>query len=188
MSATRAPIPNYAEGRWQIDPGNSAVTFTVRHMLINTMHGRFNEFAGEIVTSARPLESSVIATIRTSSIDTNDRERDEHLHASEYLDVSAHPTMSYRSLRLSEDADGYALDGELTLKGVTRSVPLHLQFGGILALDPIGKTRLGIAATGSFDRSEFGITSDLLDMPLLGGLLTARKIEIRIDIEATLTD
>jgi polyisoprenoid-binding protein YceI len=57
MSATRPPIPNYAEGRWQIDPANSAVTFTVRHMLINTMHGRFNEFAGEIVTSARPLES-----------------------------------------------------------------------------------------------------------------------------------
>lgn len=80
------------------------------------------------------------------------------------------------------------LDGELTLKGVTRPVLLRLEFGGILAPDPIGKARMGVAATGSLDRADFGISSDLLDMPLIGGLLVSRRIEIRIDIEATLAD
>ncbi|GAA2616799.1 YceI family protein [Dactylosporangium fulvum] len=185
MSAT-ATIPGYTAGRWDIDPANSAVTFTVRHMLVNTMHGRFNVFAGEVVTRENPLESTVAAAIETSSIDSNDRERDEHLRAPEYLDVSAHPLMSYRSTALREDADGYVLDGELTLKGMSRQVPLWLEPGGILAPDPIGKTRMGIAATGSIDRADFGLSSELLDMPLIGGLLVSRRVEIRIDIEATL--
>jgi polyisoprenoid-binding protein YceI len=183
---TAATMTSYTAGRWEIDPANSAVTFTVRHMLVNTLHGRFNAFSGEVVTSADPLASRVTAAIETSSIDSNDRERDEHLRAPEYLDVKAHPLMAYRSIALRDDAGTYVLDGELTLKGVSRPVPLRLEPGGILAPDPIGKTRIGIAATGSIDRADFGLTSDLLDMPLIGGLLVARRIEIRIDIEATL--
>jgi polyisoprenoid-binding protein YceI len=180
-----ATITGYRVGRWQIDPANSAVTFTVQHMLVNTLHGRFNAFSGEVVTAEDPLASTVTAAIETSSIDSNDRERDGHLRAPEYLDVEAHPHMGYRSTALREDAGTYMLEGELTLKGVSRPVPLRLEPGGILAPDPIGKTRIGIGATGSIDRADFGLTSDLLDMPLIGGLLVARRIEIRIDIEAT---
>jgi polyisoprenoid-binding protein YceI len=185
VTATKL-IPHYTPGRWSIDPANSAVTFTVRHMLVAAVHGRFNTFTGEVVTGKKPLESSVVAAIETASIDSNDRERDEHLRAPEYLDVSAYPVMGYRSTALRQDADCYTLDGELTLKGRTRPVPLRLEFGGILAPDPIGKTRMGVAAVGSFDRADFGISSDLLDMPLIGGRLVSRNIEIRIDIEATL--
>lgn len=103
MSAT-GPIPHYTAGRWEIDPANSAVTFTVRHLLVSTMHGRFNAFTGEVVTGKDPLESAVVAAIETSSIDSNDRERDEHLRAPGYLDVSARPVMGYRSTALREDA------------------------------------------------------------------------------------
>ncbi|MFJ5845512.1 YceI family protein [Streptomyces sp. NPDC092903] len=183
---TPAPLPGYMAGRWEIDPANSAVTFTVRHMLVNTLHGRFNLFAGNLETGRDPQASTVAATIDTASIDTNDRERDEHLRAPEYLDAAAHPTMGYRSTALRQDAGGWMLDGELTLKGVGRPVPLRLEPGGILSPDPLGETRMGIAATGFLDRADFGITSDLLDMPLIGGLLVGRRVEIRIDIEATL--
>ncbi|WP_433463172.1 YceI family protein [Spirillospora sp. CA-128828] len=190
MTAELVEIPGYVAGTWTIDPAHSGVGFTIRHLMVSKVRGRFGTFEGTIVTGADVLDSSVTATIDLTSIDTGNAQRDEHVRSADFLDVAKHPSMTYRSTGLRADGDDYVLDGELTLRGITRSVPLKLEVGGFgpdpfRQDDPFKGARAGFTATGEISRLEFGV-GDTTKVPGGNGLGLSEKVQIVLEIEAVL--
>src|SRR6516165_11318699 len=110
ITDTLTSIPGYVAGTWSIDPVHSEVGFTVRHMMVSKVRGRFRTFSGQIVTGASPLDSAVIAEIDLSSIDTGNEQRDAHIRSADFFEVETYPTMSYRSTGVRRHRDGYVLD------------------------------------------------------------------------------
>ncbi|XRQ12738.1 YceI family protein [Actinomadura welshii] len=190
MTVGLVEIPGYVAGTWAIDPLHSDVGFIVRHLMVSKVRGRFGTVAGTVVTGEDPLDSSVTATIELASIDTGIGKRDEHVRSAEYLDVENHPTMTYRSTGVRRDGDGFVLDGELTLRGITRQIPLKLEVGGFgpdpfREDDPFKGARAGLTATGELSRLEFGV-GDASKVPGGGGLGLSDKIEIVLEIQMAL--
>jgi polyisoprenoid-binding protein YceI len=183
-SATTTEIPGYVAGRWVIDPSHSEVGFSVRHLMVSKVRGRFGRFEGEIVTGEDPLSSSVTATVDLSSVDTGDAGRDEHLRSADFFEIESNPTLSYRSTEVRPDGDRFVLDGELTLHGVTRNVPLTVELNGFQATTPFGDSRVGLSARGEIDRRDFGIS---FNMPIDGGgVVVGDKVQIALEVEAIL--
>jgi polyisoprenoid-binding protein YceI len=180
---TRTAIPGYTVGTWAIDPVHSEVGFTVRHMMVSKVRGRFTSFSGEIVTGADPLDSSVTAEIALDSIVTGQEQRDAHIRSADFFDVENHPTMTYRSTGVRQHGDGYVVDGQLTLKGVTRDVPLTLELNGY-GPDAYGGTRAGFTATAEISRSDFGVNWNAAIEG--GGVVVSDKVTIQLEIEAVL--
>src|SRR5438477_13115367 len=115
-NATTATIPGYVVGTWSIDPVHSEVGFTVRHMMVSKVRGKFANYSGEIVTAENPLDSKVTASVDLTSIDTGNADRDNHLRSTDFFDTEQNKTMDFRSTGIRADGDDYLLDGELTLK------------------------------------------------------------------------
>lgn len=177
-------IPGYVAGTWEIDPVHSDVSFTVRHMMVSKVRGKFHDVRGTIVTAENPLESQVSAEIDVNSVDTGNEQRDEHVRSAEFLDTATYPTMTYRSTSVRPKGDNLLVEGDLTLHGVTRPVELELELNGI-GIDAYGATRAGFTATGQINRKDFGIT---IDMPLDGGgAVVGDKIQLQLEIAAVLT-
>ena len=182
-SATTVQIPGYLAGTWDIDPTHSTVGFSVRHMMVSKVRGRFGQFSGEIVTGESPLDSSVTAEIDLASIITGNEQRDQHIRSADFFEVETYPTMTYRSTGVRAEGDGYVLEGELTLKGVTKSVPLTLELNGF-GPDPFGGTRAGFTATGELNRRDFNVN---FSAPMQnGGVVVSDKITLNLEIEAVL--
>ncbi len=181
--AAAAVIPGYIAGTWAIDPVHSNVEFVVRHMVVSKVRGRFRTFSGAIVTGESPLDSSVTAEIDLTSIDTGNEQRDGHIKSADFFEVETYPTMTYQSTGVRPDGDDYVLDGELTLKGVTRQVPLKLELGGF-GPDAFGGTRAGFTATGEISRSEFGVSFNAVMET--GGAVVSDKVTLHLEIEAVL--
>ena len=178
-----AQIPGYVAGAWSIDPVHSEVGFSVRHMMVSKVRGKFKTFTGELVTGENPLASSVTAEIDLTSIDTGNAKRDDHIRSADFFEVETYPTMTYASTGIREDEDGFVLEGDLTLKGVTRSVPLKLELNGF-GPDPFGGTRAGFTATGELNRRDFNVN---FSAPMQnGGVVVADKITLHLEIEAVL--
>jgi len=185
MSDTRTAVslPGYVGGHWNIDPVHSEVGFTVRHMMVSKVRGKFTKYEVELVTADNPLESSVTASIDLTSIDTGNPDRDNHLRSADFFEVETYPTMTYRSTGIRPKGDKFILDGELTLKGVTRPVSLDLELGGF-GPDPYGGTRAGFTATGEIQRSDFHV--DFNAALETGGVVVSDKVNLHLEIEAVL--
>jgi polyisoprenoid-binding protein YceI len=184
MSTSTVEIPGYITGTWTIDPVHSDVAFTVRHMMVSKVRGHFTRFEGELVLASDPVDSAVTATIDLRSIDTNNPQRDDDLRSANFLEIQTHPTMTYRSTSIRHSEDGFDVDGDLSLHGVTRQVPLALVVNGFTR-DPYGGTRAGFSATAEIDRKDFGITTNI---PMDGGgVVIGDTIQIYIEIEAILS-
>ena len=180
---TQTGIPGYVAGTWDIDQLHSEVGFSVRHMMVSKVRGRFTTFSGQLVTGEHPLDSSVTAEIDLASINTGSEQRDGHIRSADFFEVETYPTMTYRSTGVRQDGGDYVLDGELTLKGVTKSVPLTLELNGF-GPDPFGGTRAGFTATGEINRRDFGVN---FNSPMEnGGVVVADKIGLYLEIEAVL--
>ena len=180
---TSTQIPGYVVGAWDIDPVHSDVSFTVRHMMVSKVRGRLATFSGEIVTSPEFSDSTVTATVDASSIDTGNAQRDGHIRTADFFEVETHPTWTFRSTAIREDGDDHALDGELTIKGVTRPVSFALEVNGF-GPDAYGGTRAGFSASTTINRSDFGVD---IAMPLDGGgVVVSDKVQIALEIEAVL--
>jgi polyisoprenoid-binding protein YceI len=176
-------IPSYTAGTWDIDPVHSDVSFTVRHMMVSKVRGRFGSFSGEIVTGEDVTGSSVSATIDATSIDTNNEQRDNHIRSADFFDVENHPTWTFTSNAVRVDDEDLFLDGELTIKGVTRPVTLSLQVEGF-GPDAYGGTRAGFSASTTINRADYGVD---ISMPLDGGgVVVGDKVTINLEIEAVL--
>jgi polyisoprenoid-binding protein YceI len=184
MSDTKdQPIPGYIAGSWTIDPVHSEIGFSVRHMMVSKVRGKFTSFSGDIVTGESPLDSSVTATIDLSSIDTSNEDRDNHIRSADFFEVDQHKTMSFRSTGVRRDGEDYVLDGELTLKSITKPISLRLELGGF-GPDPFGGTRTGFTAIGQLKRSDFGV--DFNAVLETGGVLVGDRVDILLEIEAVL--
>lgn len=176
-------IPGYRAGTWQIDATHSDVSFSVRHLMVSKVRGSFTEFEGTIVTATEPTDSTVTASIALNSIDTRNEQRDNHIRSADFFDVAQHPTMTYRSTSLSANGENWTLDGELSLHGVTRRVPLSLELNGFTA-DPYGGQRVGFSASAELNRRDFGVD---ISMPMDGGgVVVGDKITVTLEIEAVL--
>jgi polyisoprenoid-binding protein YceI len=186
MTATETgtvTIPGYVAGTWSIDPVHTEVGFAVRHMMVSKVRGRFRTFSGQIVTGENPLDSSVTAEIDLSSIDTGNEQRDAHIRSADFFEVETYPTMTYQSTGVRQHRDGFIVDGKLTLKGVTKDVPLTLELNGF-GPDPFGGTRAGFSATAEINRRDFGV--NFTAVMETGGAVVSDKITIHLEIEAVL--
>jgi polyisoprenoid-binding protein YceI len=181
-STTATGIPGYVVGTWNIDPVHSEVGFSVRHMMVSKVRGKFNTFSGQFVTGEDPLNSSVTAEIELASINTGNEQRDAHIRSADFFETDKHVKMTYRSTGVRAEGDGYVLDGQLTLKDITRSVPLHLELNGF-GPDPYGGTRAGFTATGDINRSDFDVKFGLAEG---GGTVVSDKVTIQLEVEAVL--
>lgn len=178
MSALNIPA-----GTWQIDPSHSEVGFTVRHMMVSKVRGRFATFSGTVTTADEPLAATVEASVDIASIDTGDAGRDEHLRTADFFDIDNHPTMTFRSTGIAGGGTDYELTGDLTIRGVTRPVTFDLEVGGV-GSDLWGGTRAGFTATTQISRKDFGLEwNAALES---GGVLVGDKVTIELDVQAVL--
>ena len=183
MTSTVVQIPGYVVGTWDIDPTHSTVGFSVRHMMVSKVRGYFREFSGEIVTAEDPTQSSVTATIELASIDTRQEQRDAHIRSADFFDVDNHPQMTFRSTSVRTDGADWFVDGDLTIKGNTKSVTLALELNGF-GPDAYGGTRAGFSAKTEINRNDFGVD---IKMPMDGGgVVVGDKVSVELEIEAVL--
>jgi polyisoprenoid-binding protein YceI len=170
-------------GTWTLDPTHTEIGFTVRH-LMSKVRGKFETFEGTVFTGEAITDSRVDVSADLSSINTGTADRDNHLRSSDFFDVEKHPTMAFSSNHVIEKAPGeLVVHGDLTIKGVTKSLELAVEFLGE-GSDPWGGTRIGIEATGLISRKEFGID---FNIPLEGDkVMIGDKIAIAITAEAVL--
>jgi len=183
MADTALQIAGYIPGVYKLDPGHSDIAFTVRHMMVSKIRGHFTKVDGELVLAPNPLDSQATATIDPNSIDTNNPQRDDDLRSSNFFEVDKFPTMTYRSTAIRHSEDGFDVEGELTVHGVTRLVTLAVDVNGFTK-DPYGGTRAGFSATGEIDRKDFDITTNI---PMDGGGgVIGDRIQLFIEVEAVL--
>lgn len=183
MKTRALEIPGYVTGTWQIDPVHSDVGFSVRHMMVSKVRGRFHDVSGTIRLADDPRESTVEADIDMTSIDTGNTDRDDHIRSADFFEVEQFPTMSFRSTSIEQDGDELTVVGNLALHGEVRPVVLHLEVNGFTK-DPYGATRAGFTATTTINRKDFGIN---IDMPMDGGgVVVGDKINVTLEIEAVL--
>ncbi len=183
MSSTTTPsaLDALTAGTWTIDASHSAVNFVARHLMVAKVRGRFADFAGEITVGENPLDSKVSATVQTASITTNDEGRDGHLKNADFFESDTYPTMTFVSTGITPDGSDFKLVGDLTIKGVTKSVSFDLEFEGV-ATDPWGNTKAGFTAETEINRKDFGL--DFHVALETGGVLVGDKVKITLDIEA----
>ena len=178
-------ITGYLPGTWVIDTTHSEIGFSVRHLMVSKVKGVFRDFSGTFVTGENPFDSSVEASVVLSSVDTGNADRDAHLRSADFFDTDQHTLLTYRSTGIRyDDEEGFVVDGELTLRGVTKEMPLGLEIHGFQQTTPFGDTRTGFTATGEIDRRDFGVS---FNMALEGGGVgLGNKVQITLEIEAVL--
>jgi polyisoprenoid-binding protein YceI len=185
QSPVLSKVPGYVTGTWDIDPVHSEVSFVVRHMVVSKVRGRFDRFEGTIVTAEDPAQSSVEATIDAGSINTNQEQRDAHVRSADFLDVDNHPQITFRSFVVRPAGDRFLVDGDLTIRGVTRTVTLELEVNGFTP-DPYGGTRAGFTATTEINRQDFEVS---YNGPIPGAdnaMVLSDKVTLNIEVEAVL--
>ena len=178
-----AAVPALAETVWDIDPAHTSVQFSIRHMMISNVRGEFSKVSGTVRgDQADPTRAQVEATIDTTSIDTREPKRDEHLKSPDFFDVAKYPTMTFKSKKIEKAADHrYKVTGDLTLHGVTREVVLDVDGPTAPMTDPRGNLRAGAEATAKINRQDFGLKwSKTLDG---GGVMVGDEVAITVDVE-----
>ena len=167
-------------GTWAIDPVHSSIGFSVRHLMVSKVRGNFENFSGAIVV-AEDGTPSVTAEIAVASINTGNEQRDAHIKSADFFEVEKYPTATFTSTGVRANGDDYVLDGEFTLKGVTKPVSLALEFNGVNPGMGQGEVA-GFEASVVLNRKDFGVD---LDLPLeTGGTVVGDKVTITLDIEA----
>ncbi len=167
---------------WKIDNAHSQIEFTVRHMMISNVRGRFERFGGKVeFDEADPTRSTVEVEIEAASINTKDAKRDGHLRSPDFLDAEHSPTVTYQSRRIEKIDDHHGrIIGDLTVRGKTREVVLDVEYSG-QAKSPWGKMSAGFTANTKFNRKDWGLT---WNMALeTGGVLVGDEVSVQIELE-----
>ena len=182
MGLLAVAAPALAETVWDIDPAHTSVQFSIRHMMISNVRGEFSKVSGMVRgDQADPTRAQVEATIDTSSIDTREPKRDEHLRSADFFDAERYPTVTFRSTRVHDRGDGeFTLEGELTVRDSTRPVTLQGEYLGSQD-SPWGDTRVGFTAETEINRKDWGLSYNVALET--GGVLVGDKIKLTIDAE-----
>lgn len=167
---------------WNIDPTHSSIGFTVRHMVVAKVHGRFTRYEGRLFMNGDLAKAQAEVKIAAASIDTQVEARDNHLRSPDFFDVGAFPRVIFHSRRVVPvGGERYQVVGDLTLKDTTREVVLEAEFLGRVT-DPFGTERLAFSARTSIERKDFGLTwNKALET---GGVLVGERIDIELDVQA----
>ncbi|MBX6773334.1 MAG: polyisoprenoid-binding protein [Chloroflexi bacterium] len=185
MASASNPVAPGATGTvlYTIDPAHTMVEFTVRHMMVTTVKGRFTRVSGEIwFDEADPTRSSVTASVEVASIDTGDPNRDTHLRSADFFEAEKYPTITFTSRRIEKTGpDTYRVIGDLTMHGVTREVVFDATYFG-QAKDPWGGTRIGLSATTTINRRDFNLNWNVALEA--GGVLVSDQVRINLDVQA----
>jgi polyisoprenoid-binding protein YceI len=177
---TTATATDLSTGTWAIDPVHSSISFSVRHLVVSKVRGNFETFSGAIVV-AEDGTPSVNAEIAVGSVHTGNEQRDGHVKSADFFDVEKYPTATFVSTGVRADGGNYVLDGDFTLKGVTKPVQLSLEFNGVNPGMGHGEVA-GFEASVVLNRKDFGID---IDMPLeTGGAVVGDKVTVTLEIEA----
>ncbi|RIX28571.1 YceI family protein [Amnibacterium setariae] len=185
MTITAAHVAGYRTGTWKLDPAHSEIAFSVRHLAISKVKGVFEQFDVTVVAPEDPADATVEATIEIASVNTKQAQRDQHLRTSDFFAADEHPQMRFRSTALHAEEDGdFVLDGELTLRGVTRPVSLKGEFGGIVT-DGYGQTKAGVEAKTKIDRHDFGVSWNAAIEA--GGMTLGDEVTITFDLQFVLS-
>jgi polyisoprenoid-binding protein YceI len=167
-------------GRWALDPFHSSVGFTIRHLGVAKVRGRFASFDVDVNVGSTLTETSVTATIDLASVDTGNADRDAHVRAPDMLDVANRPSMTFRSTGLSGASDDWRVEGELTIGAITQPVVLVVEFGGLQEF-PGGPRHAGFEARTEIRRSDFGLD---LSLPAgVGSALLGDVVKVELDIQ-----
>ena len=173
-------------GTYTLDAAHKRVGFVARHLMVSKVRGNFDEATATIVVGEDPLQSSVSATIQTASVFTGQSDRDNHLRTSDFFEVAKYPTIEYRSTGIkSFEGNEFVLEGELTIKGITKPVDLHVEFEGA-GRSPYGHDVFGFSASAEIDREEWGLTWNVALES--GGVMVGKKVKIEIEGEAIRQD
>jgi polyisoprenoid-binding protein YceI len=172
------------QGVYAIDASHSNVDFTVRHLMISKVRGRFATVAGTIeLAPGSNLPEAVDVRIDADSIDTREAQRDAHLRSADFFDVEKYPELTFKSTRVEGTADDFKIFGELSIHGVTREVALVGEFGGRVT-DPWGGERVSFSAVTKVNRKDFGLTwNQALET---GGVVVSDEVTIDLEVEALL--
>jgi polyisoprenoid-binding protein YceI len=169
---------------WTIDPQHTHVDFSVRHLMISTVKGRFGEVEGTVTFDpADARDATVDVRINAASIDTRVQDRDNHLRSPDFLDVANHPVITFAGKRVDRlENRRYRLLGDLTIRGVTREVPLEVELQGTVK-DPWGNEKAGYLATGVINRHDYGL--DWNAALEAGGVVVGAEVKIALEGELT---
>ena len=182
MSTTTA-APATATGTYAIDPSHSRIGFVARHAMVTKVRGSFNEFSGSGYFDAdNPSASHFTLTIEAASIDTRSADRDAHLRSNDFFDMEQYPQLTFASTAVEAvDETTYRVTGDLTIKGVTRSVTVDFGYEGT-ATDPFGNVRLGLEGSVVVNRKDWNLT---WNAPLdAGGVLVSEKVTLEFEVSA----
>ncbi|TQS43659.1 YceI family protein [Cryptosporangium phraense] len=170
-------------GEYTLDPSHTRIGFVARHAMVTKVRGSFNEFEGSaVVDGENPEKSSAKVVIKTASIDTRNEQRDGHLRSNDFINPAEYPEITWASTSVKAvDADNYEVTGDLTIKGVTKSITIPFAFEGA-AKDPFGNVRIGFEGSVTINRQDFGITwNAALET---GGVLVSDKITLEFEVSA----
>ena len=183
MSTLTTPQTSTITTTWNIDPVHSVAEFKVKHMMISNVKGQFPKVTGALTLDESDLtKSHVEATIEAASIETRDPQRDAHLKSADFFDVEKFPTLSFKSTGIRRVRDGeLAVEGNLTIHGITRKVVFSVEGPTPSAKDPWGNTRVAVSATTKINRKDFGLTwNAALET---GGILVGDEVTITLDVQ-----
>jgi polyisoprenoid-binding protein YceI len=179
MTTTSTVLP-LAPGRWAVDTNHSSVSFSIRHLGVSKVRGRFTRFDAEVIIGDTLDTTSVVANVDMSSIDTGNSDRDAHVLSPDIIDVTKRPSMTFRSQTITGADSEWQIDGELTIGDVTRPVTLAVEFGGLAAFVD-GSRHGGFEATTQIRRKDFGI--DLALPPGVSGAVLGDTVKVELDLQ-----
>lgn len=168
--------------KWSLDPTHSEVTFKIKHLMISTVTGNFNQFNLAVETENDNFETAkeIRFSADINSINTNNEQRDAHLKSADFFNAEKYSQILFSGTKYVANGDEGKLYGDLTIAGITKPVTLNVEFGGI-AVDPYGQTKAGFTVSGKISRKEFGITYGAVTET--GGVLLADEIKINSEIQ-----
>ncbi|MCG8385463.1 MAG: YceI family protein [Cytophagales bacterium] len=166
---------------WVVDPVHSSVQFEVSHLAVSSVTGDFTGFTGSVITQNDDFNNARIsATIDVNSVDTNNLERDKHLKEDDFFNASKYPNITFVSSVFSKEKDNiFTIQGDLTIRDVTKPISLSAEYGGIVSIN--GQQKAGFTAEGTIDRFDYGLKwDDVLDS---GGLIVGEKVDIILKVQ-----
>lgn len=174
-------------GAWTLDRPHTTVGFTARHMGISKVRGQFRDFDATVEIGDTLETISLVAEVQMASVDTDSPDRDGHLRSSDFFAIDEHPTMRFRSTSIRRlDEDTFELEGDLTIRGVTRNETFTLRFDGLETFPGDGSLHAGFTATAAIDRTDYGVD---FNVPLgAGGFVVSNRIDIELDAQLMVTE
>lgn len=169
--------------KWVLDPDHSEVSFKVKHLMVTNVSGSFNSFSVTAESTGDDFSHAVVDfSADTASISTNSEQRDEHLKSADFFDAANFPQITFRATGLEKKGSDEELEltGDLTIKGITKSVKLYVEYGGVVK-DPWGNTKAGFTITGKINRKDFGLNWNT--MLETGGLMVSEDVRINSEIQ-----